>query len=1102
MTDANQLLREYVKSGSELAFQELVGRYVDLVYSVAVRRLGGDEHLARDVVQTVFTDLARKASRLRAGSSLGGWLHRHTCFVSGTVRRTERRRVAREQIAHEMNELNDPSEGTWKELAPVLDEAIDQLSETDREAIILRYYERRDLGAVGAALGASEDAAQKRVSRAVEKLRSLLQARGVNLTAGALAALLGARAVAAAPAGMGEAAGSAALAAAGGTGTFAWLTTMMTSINAKLGLGIAGAALVTGVILYSTNSHKDLETTAPATTTAPTDSPAASLAPAGAPNAPSMADLAVGATHSAVPASDRLHLTIVAADSGRPVPGVVIRYRGWERDRFGRKEFVSNRNGECDVIVPRATITHLELTSMAEGFADTRLDWRTDRGETIPASYTLRLDRPVRIAGRVIDAEGNPVAGAKMGWNHQDDPAADTRPQSHEFGWIEVETDTDGRWEVNRIAPDMIRRLYGSPGHPEHVAPPLLMVSEHRDAERQLREGTYVFQMGRALTLTGTVVDPNDRPVSGALVRVGGVGEGNRREETSSADGTFVIAGCRPGKNLVTAEAEGFTAATVEVDAGPNTGPVRLKLQRGRLLRLRLVDRNGQPIPDANVWYNTFRNRPIDPNKPDASPPAQVEFSPKTDAEGRAVWDGAPEGDLTFSYAKTGFMRQDDVRIEADGQEHVITLSPALVVSGTVADAESGAPIPKFRIACGWPSPGIDGVIRPSFSNIDRFWLSFADGKFQHAFEEPLIMGMKSNPGYMLKFEAEGYASVVSRVLKEEEGHVTLEVKMAKAADLPVTVLLPDGSPAADVEVGLLAPGTDLQLTPGGFSRWNSQNTGGLLRTDRQGQFKLPPDDAVEQVAAASAAGFAQAAAAALRANPTLQLQPWGRIEGGFAAGARAAGRKISLGPVKVGAVGIQFNFQAYQVLTDAGGRFVFPQVPPGTWQLVHLVPQNHGDRTVWTHAPIQDVTMRPGETLSLTLGTGTRSVAARLRLPAGIERGPDARVFASVHTPFPKPPAEAQKDPEALQRWAQTPEVRALAEKARGYPLRENEDGTWVADEVPPGQYVLSVQVMGKPAADGSMQPVAMMETPVALPNGEPTDVVDLGELILQAVP
>src|SRR5437867_8951339 len=93
MTDAKQLLRDYTENGSEAAFRELVARYINLVYSVAVRRAGDDLHLAEDIVQTVFTDLARKGRTLRHESMLGGWLHRHACFVSSTLMRGERRRV-------------------------------------------------------------------------------------------------------------------------------------------------------------------------------------------------------------------------------------------------------------------------------------------------------------------------------------------------------------------------------------------------------------------------------------------------------------------------------------------------------------------------------------------------------------------------------------------------------------------------------------------------------------------------------------------------------------------------------------------------------------------------------------------------------------------------------------------------------------------------------------------------------------------------------------------------------------------------------------------------------------------------------------------------
>src|SRR5712691_2846030 len=105
MPDGHQLLAEYVNAGSETAFGELVASYVDLVYSAAVRLLNNDTHLAEDVTQTVFTDLARMAPTLSPRVMLGGWLHRHACFVASKTMRAERRRQLREQIAVEMNSI-------------------------------------------------------------------------------------------------------------------------------------------------------------------------------------------------------------------------------------------------------------------------------------------------------------------------------------------------------------------------------------------------------------------------------------------------------------------------------------------------------------------------------------------------------------------------------------------------------------------------------------------------------------------------------------------------------------------------------------------------------------------------------------------------------------------------------------------------------------------------------------------------------------------------------------------------------------------------------------------------------------------------------------
>ncbi len=198
--DHRKQLREFVESRSEVAFEAVVRAHVDLVYSAARRIAAGDTHLAEDITQTVFADLARKAARLPADVPLSAWLYRHTFFVASSAIRTERRRRAREQEAVAMNAVTESAEPDWSVLAPHLDEVMNTLSEADRQALVLRYFDRLDLGTVGERLGVTEDTAQKRVTRALDKLKTRFAKRGISISLSALAASLLAQAVTAAPA--------------------------------------------------------------------------------------------------------------------------------------------------------------------------------------------------------------------------------------------------------------------------------------------------------------------------------------------------------------------------------------------------------------------------------------------------------------------------------------------------------------------------------------------------------------------------------------------------------------------------------------------------------------------------------------------------------------------------------------------------------------------------------------------------------------------------------------------------------------------------------------------------------------------------------------
>src|SRR5947207_5377771 len=174
--DDLELLHEYAASKSEQAFATVVGRHIDLVYSAALRQVR-DPHLAEDVTQSVFIRLARKAGTIRDGVILSGWLFRTTRFVASEVVRMENRRRHREQEAME-TVLESRDDSSWDRIAPLLDEAIAGLGETDRNARLLRFFERKSLKEIGQALGMNDDAAQKRGTRALEKLRSAFAQHG------------------------------------------------------------------------------------------------------------------------------------------------------------------------------------------------------------------------------------------------------------------------------------------------------------------------------------------------------------------------------------------------------------------------------------------------------------------------------------------------------------------------------------------------------------------------------------------------------------------------------------------------------------------------------------------------------------------------------------------------------------------------------------------------------------------------------------------------------------------------------------------------------------------------------------------------------------
>jgi RNA polymerase sigma factor (sigma-70 family) len=947
----NELLRQYVREQSESAFAELVGRHIGLVYSAALRQLSSDRATAEDVAQAVFTDLARKAPLLLLHSSLTGWLYTSTRFHAAKSLRANQRRTNREHAAHAMNSIlsDDSSQCDWETLRPLLDDAMEELSREDREMVLWRYFEKRPFAEIGLRLGLRENTARMRIERALDKLRAGLAKRGITSTAVALVATLAAHATEEVPASL-TARVIGASSAAGAAGSFAWL---LVSNEARVIIGAIGLATITAIVF---SVH-------PATNVADT----ARAEPEGLSRIASQTVTTAGqrTDKDAVPvntdliAKNELRLSLLSAQDSRPIAqGEVLCTIETVSDSDNRR---LRTDGNGEVRIPIAgDIVGIKLETRVEGFADTRLAWRQDRGEVIPHEYSLKLTPGVALGGSVVDENNTPINGVLLEVIAEESTTA-TRPECH-VAAFNVKTDVAGRWRTRRIAPELVSGLMIRARHWD-FAVARLEVSAEAGAEQKLRSESYTFHLDAVTTISGIVINVEGKPIDGANVLAGALYDPGKRTTRTHPDGSFSLAGYARGSVLLTAEAEGFAPTTIRVDSATGSAPAQLILGRGKVLSIRVLDRKGNPITNASVDVepNQMTHENIGPQLPQT-----FRREARTDTNGVAIFPSLPDCDLEVGVSASGYIRQAGVEARA-GAEVVVNLIGNLTVSGTVRDSATGVLVPKFRVRAGMPDKQ-----GPYFSDIDRFVLNFAGGEFQHVYDEAVAMG--ENRGYLLRFEADGYEPFVSRLIAPDEGFAELKVNLRPASTRKLTVLNSDGSPAAWTDVGLLdlAKGNALALAPGGFERYHYQRTDGALqKTDATGVITLSSTDEVHWLAAANGAGYLETNVDDLADGASIHLQPWGRIEGVLPQPARdRANEEVWIQLIKP-RLNAMLAGLSFHVAADPSGNFVLPRVPPGRMWVMFGV-KNPTSTTTWTYggARTREIQVRAGETVRVSFDT------------------------------------------------------------------------------------------------------------------------------------
>jgi RNA polymerase sigma factor (sigma-70 family) len=254
-----ELLRRFSEQGCHASFAEIVTRHAGFVYAAASRQLGGATHRAEEVTQAVFVDLARKAAEVSRRREIAGWLYTGAHYAAAKLKRTEQRRQRREAEAHAMNEITAASNPAvdWDRLSPVLDDAMHVLDEADRDAILLRYFQGLRFTEIGRRLNVTDDAARRRVERALDRLRGELGRRRITSTAAAIGLVLANQPSVAIPAGLVSGVTKAALAgasaAAGG-----WVAMAFMSTKSTLGF-VAAVALAIGFAVHETRESRRMQ---------------------------------------------------------------------------------------------------------------------------------------------------------------------------------------------------------------------------------------------------------------------------------------------------------------------------------------------------------------------------------------------------------------------------------------------------------------------------------------------------------------------------------------------------------------------------------------------------------------------------------------------------------------------------------------------------------------------------------------------------------------------------------------------------------------------------------------------------------------------------
>jgi hypothetical protein len=356
------------------------------------------------------------------------------------------------------------------------------------------------------------------------------------------------------------------------------------------------------------------------------------------------------------------------------------------------------------------------------------------------------------------------------------------------------------------------------------------------------------------LTISGVVEDENAKPIAGAKVCAARWANPKEPAAVTSADGKFKVRKLTAAVPI-TVLADGFAPERINTDPS-DTSTLRIQLKPASVLRVRVVDSSGQPVPQADVAIEEWREH------------GTLELREPTDASGVFEWRSAPADSLKVCVLKPGYLTSRDNEVRPNGQEHVITIKPQFRVMGRVVDAETGERLASFKAVPGYGS---------SYGTLPKWDLGETaygrDGQYDLSFSE-------AHPPYSVRVIAEGYMPSDSTPMTDDHNPQSCDFELRRADPqkaIKGTAFLPNGRPAALIDVALCTIEKGVCISRGHVARNSFARP---IKTDEQGRFEFPPERDSHTVIAVGREGVGRAHLQGDGKPLQIRLQPWGRIAG------------------------------------------------------------------------------------------------------------------------------------------------------------------------------------------------------------------------------